>query len=145
MSGVQPLVVQGVPDLVQQGEEPAREVARVIPQRDANVARPNRCAERMLADIESSSLEIEAERRGDTLDEDSLPIERKLASQHMARRRRWCVAKLARHRYQLALNAREEPRHPLRRHSGLVVVEKRVVAHPGITHRSRFLARQREE
>src|SRR5512134_1979234 len=82
--GIQPLVVERVPDFVEEREESAREVAGVITQRDPDVPRADRGAERVVPDVETSTLEIESQRGGDAFDEEALALERKLAGEHMA-------------------------------------------------------------
>ena len=77
--GIERLVVERMPGLMQQREESAGEVARVVAQRHPDVAGADDGAKGMLPHIEPAALEVEAERRRDLPSDARLAFEEELA------------------------------------------------------------------
>src|SRR4051812_5095211 len=86
MLGIQPLVVDAVPRLVQDAEERRVEMARIVPRRQSAVAWPDAAAERMYGRVEPTGSEVEADRRRGCLAKDDLPVYRVLPVQDVLAR-----------------------------------------------------------
>ena len=111
MVGIEALIIQRVPNLVQQREQSLGKVARMVSDGDADVPRPDRSADWVSADIEPPALEVEPQRRRDALEEQALSVDRKLAREDVRRRGRGHAAERIDQRHQRVLELREECRH----------------------------------
>ena len=74
--GIEALLVEAVADFVEDAEERVAEVVLVVPGGDPAIARPDARAERVGGHVQPAALEVEADRRGDRLAEDSLAVAR---------------------------------------------------------------------
>ena len=87
MVGIEALLVEPVPDFVQDSEECIAEVVFVVPRGDPAVARPDPRAERVGGYVQPSALKVKADGGGRRLTEDLLAIPRVRAVQDRRRAR----------------------------------------------------------
>ena len=127
--GVEPLVVEAVPGLVEHAEHGVAEVVGLVADGDPAVARPDPGAERVRRGVEPPAVEVEADRRGHRLAEDPLAIDRIAGRVPQQRRIGPDPAPEDRldQRDELAPQRREEPRDLDAGGARLVFVEQGVV------------------